>query len=285
MELDPLRTRAARAASERALVRVVHHYDARPEFVVLGGLVPELLCARSGLRHAGTTDVDVQVDLEIAAGAINAVRLEQALHMAEFAPLNGTVWRWVDGGRGAHGIQAVVKFELLADLTSERAESTVRFLDCEQLGAVNLRGTGYAARDVIVQSLSADIDGTAHTVEVNVTGPAGFLLAKASAAHSRRKPKDWYDLAFVLLHNDLGGPEQAAAAVAARFPDGLTGSVRTALDDLLGNFATPTAQGPQAYAEQMLVDHPEFDSTTLASDAMLAVGAFHRALFPAGRPD
>jgi len=40
---DAERSRAARAASERALVRVVHHYGARPEFVVLGGLVPELL--------------------------------------------------------------------------------------------------------------------------------------------------------------------------------------------------------------------------------------------------
>ena len=33
-----------------------------PEFVVLGGLVPELLCAASEFQHAGTTDVDVQVD-------------------------------------------------------------------------------------------------------------------------------------------------------------------------------------------------------------------------------
>ena len=35
-ELD--RTRAARQAAEAALVRVVHHYGARPEFVVLGEL-------------------------------------------------------------------------------------------------------------------------------------------------------------------------------------------------------------------------------------------------------
>ena len=37
------RTRAARAAAERALIRVVHHYGGRPEFVVIGGLVPDLL--------------------------------------------------------------------------------------------------------------------------------------------------------------------------------------------------------------------------------------------------
>ena len=51
---DPPRTRAARAAAERALIRIVHHYGARPEFVVLGGLVPELLCSSSAFNDAGT---------------------------------------------------------------------------------------------------------------------------------------------------------------------------------------------------------------------------------------
>jgi hypothetical protein len=83
---DPPRSRAARAAAESALVRVVHHYGSRPEFVLLGGLVPELLCTGSIFQHAGTTDVDVQVNLEIACGAVNSARLEQALKNAEFEP-------------------------------------------------------------------------------------------------------------------------------------------------------------------------------------------------------
>jgi hypothetical protein len=58
------RSRQARLAAEQALVRVVHHYGGRPEFVVLGGLVPELLCSGSARQHAGTTDIDVQVNLE-----------------------------------------------------------------------------------------------------------------------------------------------------------------------------------------------------------------------------
>jgi len=41
------RSRIARAAAESALVRVVHHYGERPGFVVLGVLVPELLCSTS----------------------------------------------------------------------------------------------------------------------------------------------------------------------------------------------------------------------------------------------
>jgi hypothetical protein len=83
---DTLRSRAARKAAEAALVRVVHHYGGRPEFVVLGGLVPELLCTGSELHHAGTTDVDVQVNLEIECGSVNTSRLERALRNADFEP-------------------------------------------------------------------------------------------------------------------------------------------------------------------------------------------------------
>ena len=91
----PLRSRAAREAAERALVRIVHHYGERPEFVVLGGLVPELLCAESGFQHAGTIDIDVQVDLEIACGAVNTARLERALRASGFTPEDARIWRWV----------------------------------------------------------------------------------------------------------------------------------------------------------------------------------------------
>jgi hypothetical protein len=54
---DPARSREARGLAERALVRLVKEYGAVPEFVLLGGLVPELLCSRASHSHVGTTDV------------------------------------------------------------------------------------------------------------------------------------------------------------------------------------------------------------------------------------
>ena len=146
----PPRSRAARETAEAALLHIVRHYGERPEFVV--GLVPELLCAGSAFQHAGTTDVDVQVDPEIACGAVNAVRLERALRNAGFVPERGRPWRWSTGRNSA---AAVVKFELLADLRDEPAETTVTFDACENPGALNLRGTGFAARDVEVRELHA----------------------------------------------------------------------------------------------------------------------------------
>ena len=187
MDAEIPRSRQARAAAEAALVRVVHHYGSRPEFVVLGGLVPELLCTTGRYTHAGTTDIDVQVDLEIAAGSVNTGRLERALRNAEFVPDGQYRWRWVTTGPPPN---AVVKFELLADLDDSPAGATVAFDDCDQLAAANLRGTGFAARDITVRELRARIGGDLLVAEVNVTGLAGFLLAKVAAARSRRKLKD-----------------------------------------------------------------------------------------------
>lgn len=270
------RSRIARAAAESAMVRVAHHYGSRPEFVLLGGLVPELLCTLSDARHAGTIDVDVQVDLEIACGAANGERLERALRNAEFEPDTSRVWCW---RTDRDGTTAVVKFELLADRDDVAAGATLQFDDCDALGALNLRGTGFAARDVVVHKLTARVgDDTLH-VEINTAGLAGFLLAKIRAARERQLPKDWYDVAFVLLHNDAGGPEAAALRVREVFGTDLVGETLTALNELLANFNDPGSQGPRAYARQMIIDHPDQDGGTLAADAVVAVATFRRVVF------
>ena len=179
-------------------------------------------------------------------------------------------WRWrAAGPSGA----TIVRFALLADIDSAPAGSSVHFEGCDSLGAANLRGTGFASRDLTIRQLRARVGGVEQVAEVYVTGLAGFLLAKCAAAHARRMAKDWYDIAFVLLHNDAGGPEAAARAVFDRFGTELA-RVRTALADLAANFANPDAQGPRAYARQMAIDHPEVGRATALADAVVAVESF-----------
>jgi hypothetical protein len=236
-----------------ALVRVAHHYGGRPEFVLLGGLLPALLCSSSESRHAGTTDVDVQVDLEIARGSVDARRLERALRA---------------------GSPTVIKFELLADLDDQPNEAVIEFDDCDQLGAVNLRGTGYASQDTVIHKISANDHGTLRQADINVTGLAGFLLAKMAAAHGRRKAKDGYDIAFVLLNNDHGNPSAAAVRVTEVFGPSIVHAIRTQVLDLQANFADADAQGTLAYVNQITLDHPDLDKDIAAADAQLAVEAF-----------
>ena len=182
------------------------------------------------MRHAGTTDVDVQVDLEIAAGAVNTVRLERALVNAEFKADPSRVWRWETE---ADGHNVVAKFELLADLDGEPAGAVVHFDECDVLGAVNVRGTGFAARDYSSLTLQSRIGGVDYEVGVNITGIAGFPIAKAAAARSRRAGEG-------LVRNRLRSTAQLLRRSGVRrrvtsehFRHDLVGSVRTALDDLL----------------------------------------------------
>lgn len=266
---EPGRSTTARQAAELALLRVAHHYGGRPEFVLLGGLVPGILCAGSDFRHAGTTDVDVQVNLEIARGSVDARRLEGALRNAEFEPGGEHIWRW-----RLAGSPTVIKFELLADLDDQPNEAVIEFDDCDQLGAVNLRGTGFASQDTVIHRISANDHGTLRQAEINVTGLAGFLLAKMAAAQGRRKGKDWYDIAFVLLNNYYGGPAASAQRVTELFGPSIANAIHTQLIDLRANFADPAAQGTVAYVSQITLDHPDIDQEVAAADAQLAVAAF-----------
>ena len=108
---------------EIALVRWVHAYGTIPEVVLLGGLVPDLVCSKAALAHVGTTDIDVQVDLEIADGSGNAKRIEVALKAAGFVPDSAKVWTWSDPSTAS----ATVKVEFLTDLEDAPTESTVEF--------------------------------------------------------------------------------------------------------------------------------------------------------------
>ncbi len=164
--------------------------------------------------------------------------------------------------------------------TSDQASGRyIKFDACDELGAVNLRGTRFASLDVERMTLRSVIKGVNTEVEIRVSGLAGFLLAKCAAAHSRRKPKDWYDIAYVLIHNDHGGPLEAGELVLRRFGSELE-TMRTSLDDLMSNFETVDAQGPEAYSSQILVDHPDQDEVSLRADAVTAVAQFWDLLQP-----
>jgi Nucleotidyl transferase AbiEii toxin, Type IV TA system len=267
---DPVRSRRARDLAERALVRLIHAYGVIPEFVLIGGLVPDLLCRTAARPHQGTTDVDVQVDLEIQGGSVNSERLERALTDCGFTPDSQKIWRW----RDKSAPELVVKIEFLADLADVADHITVSFDGCESLGAVNLRGTGFAARDWTLHSITSTIDGEQATVQLRVATLPAYLLAKTHAAHGRGLPKDWYDIAYVLLHNDAGGPSAAAQQVVERFAPDLVGATATALGELSANFDNANAQGSFAFATTMVGLHPDLDFDVLANDAVAAVRDF-----------
>ena len=271
---DPIRSRRARDLAQRALVRLVRAYGDVPEFVLLGGLVPDLLCRTAASSHQGTTDVDVQVDLEIQGGSVNSERMERALKDCGFTPDPQRVWRWRDETEPG----LVVKIEFLVDLDDVADHATVSFDGCESLGALNLRGTGFAAKDWTLHTITSTVGDRMATVRLRVATLPAYLFAKTHAAQGRNLPKDWYDIAFVLLHNDGGGPFEAARLTVDRFGKDLVAATETAIGELSANFVDAAAQGSVAYATTMMDLHPDLDFDVLANDAAAAVAIFVAAL-------
>jgi hypothetical protein len=113
-------------------------------------------------------------------------------------------------------------------------------------------------------------------MELRVTGPLAFLMAKIDALRGRDKPKDAYDIVW-LIESWPGGPVAAAASFAQR-PAYRRPEVAVALDSVRDAFAAPDRIGARSYAR--------FVATAVRGEAQLArraVGAI--AEFIAALPD
>ncbi|HUU00372.1 MAG TPA: hypothetical protein VM425_02925 [Myxococcota bacterium] len=276
LELDTERNRAARRRSEDALVALLHELgDFDPPLIVLGGLVPDMLTRDQDTpvpKHLGTTDVDVLIDFQTAADA-DLSPIENALVRLGFAPQAGSDgWRWVGKIGGTP-----IKLEFLCELDNQPANIVIRPAGCKQLGAANLRGTGYVREDWTTEVITGTVaDGKTATVKARFAGLCGYLLAKATAVRERGEEKDYYDFAYVLIYNRLGGPANAAQALQkSRFGDRLE-SVRlaTVWGEIADRYGAPDRFGPAGYAAQSLQVDPASNDSLKRRDAVAAVREF-----------
>jgi hypothetical protein len=275
---DEQRSPAARARAETALVRLLHEMgDEAPFLVVLGGLVPAVLARdTTGVipEHLGTTDVDVLLVSQIDPGADLGV-VERALEALQFKPDPGQDgWRW----QGSIG-STLVRIEFLCDLDEYREGESIRPNGSHRLGAANLRGTGYVAHDFEWEDMTGALaDGTAVQISVRFAGLQGYLLSKCVALRSRAATKDYYDLAYVLLHNRAGGPEDAAQALRVGPLTSALGPLQSTFLEVRERYRDTSDIGPRAYAEQAIQVDPQAPEPELRADAVDAVQRFFTAL-------
>lgn len=117
-------------------------------------------------------------------------------------------------------------------------------------------------------------DGTEIGVRARFAGLQGYLLSKCVAVRSRAAPKDYYDFAYVLLHNRAGGPEEAAGLLlGGTLADELTG-LRSTFVEVRERYGRPADIGPRSYAEQAVQVDPDADAGLLRADAVDAVQRF-----------
>jgi hypothetical protein len=271
------RSPAARQRAEAALVRLAWELrDDDPLLVVLGGLVPHVLAEHEqGIipEHLGTTDIDILLITQVDTDA-NLSAVERALAQLEFGPTDSDGWRW----RGVvDGSPAIVEF--LCDLPEYREGEYIRPRGCEKLAAVNLRGTGYVARDFQWRDLFGELpDGTPVKVRVRFAGLGGYLLSKCVAVRTRGAEKDYYDLVYVLAHNRAGGPEAAAQELVEGSLSDAVAHLRSTLLEVRERYRETTDPGPRGYALQASQVELDADERLLRADAVDIVQRFCTAI-------
>jgi hypothetical protein len=273
---DLERSPAARLLAEKALLRLIvalGNHDI--PIVVLGGLVPEVLARDQqppAPQHLGTTDVDVHLGLSLQLDAAHDLRaLEDALQVADFSPDETTGgWRWITRVEGAR-----VKIEFLCELDDQPEEAIVTPVGCNRLTAVSLRGTSYVTEDFEWEELSGDLPGgTRVTQRVRFAGLEGYLMSKVHVAWRRGLAKDYYDLVYTLLYNRLGGPREAADALAGgKFRDRIKLATGP-WPEMRARFTHANDIGPQSYADQAAQADPTTDHAQARQDAVAAVADF-----------
>lgn len=279
---------------ERTLVTLLRGLGPWKTGVYLaGGLIPRYLISRTPEAgaappaHAGTTDVDLVLDLRVLATVDAYRRLEQNLKALGFE--RGTneegqaqhfSWRKPVGG----GITVVV--DLLRDAEVPEGGQVLALPGERRLSALKIPGAHLVVADHVEVALTAILldDRGVATETVRVANIVPFIVLKALAYEDRLEEKDAYDLVYCLMHYG-GGPEDVAAQFRnrlVRWPN--EPLLARAVDILRASFASdpatpgPRKDGPTSYA-RFLADpgRRELDARR-RQDAAAVVELFLREL-------
>lgn len=234
-------------AAKSVLIEVWNVLGAfREDMVLIGGWVPELHYPGDG--HVGSLDVDLAISPNATRGnAYDSVRarLVQALYWQKQAPTR--FYRNVPGAREA------VKVDVVTRQYSAGGKSDTTLVD--ELAVNGLRGVDLAfecSQTIEISGLMPD--GSENVVRVRIVRPEAFILIKAFAMDERKKPKDAYDIAFVLRHYR---PSLQDLAQRMR-PLLATGLGSEAWSILQSKFKTLDSVGPQ-WASEVAADEAGFD--------------------------
>lgn len=186
---------------------------------LIGGLAPRYLIALPSDEevrqpHAGTTDVDIVLDLDMLAEVEAYRRLEENLKALGF--VRGTneegnpqhySWRKPIG----QGITIVV--DLLCDASVEEGGQVARLAGERRLSALKIPGAHLAIEDYVEVEITAELldERGVATERVRVANIVPFIVLKALAYDDRLEQKDAYDLIYCLMYYQTGPTDVAAA--------------------------------------------------------------------------
>lgn len=213
------------AACERALVTLLSAFGTLKSTVrLIGGLVPRYLTPERPPEvpaHAGTSDLDVVLNIEVLADGEGYASLASQLKARGFSRhtnVDGvaTAWRWkrqVD-----EHLYVVVDF--LRDKKDGDPAKAVA-IDGERVSAMPISYAGIVHDWYLEREIGAELlDGAGFSNEkIRFADVPAFIILKALAFDDRGENKDAADLIHVLRY--AGTPEEVAELFVERHASGL----------------------------------------------------------------
>ena len=229
---------------ERVLVTLLRGLGPLKRCVFLiGGLTPRYLVKGRPPEvpaHAGTSDIDVVVDMAILADTEAYATLEKNLKGMKFERAenengNKVSWRWKV--RTGHGTTIVLEF-----LAYDAEKAGGRVTELKTAGNVSAMNIPHA--DIVFelhdqQSVTAQLldEGGEVTETISHANRVSFTCLKALAFDDRGERKDAHDLVYCLEHGE-GGIDAAVAEFAAAAEGRHRDVIVTALQRLQQRFGS-----------------------------------------------
>jgi len=239
-------------ACNSVLLELIHILgEFRGSMVLVGGGAPPFLLPHVADQYVGTMDIDLALNInDEPEGTYARFRDTLLRHGYEEGEQPYIFFRDVPAADGSN-IRVEVDFLAAEYGGTGRGHRTQRFDDARPRKA---RGCDLAFTDYIEVEVKGSLPGGGKdTQTIKVTGLAPFLVMKAIALNGRLKPKDAWDIYFVVSKYE-GGVE----AIAESFRPLLSNSlVKEALTNLRKLFESVEHIGPRLVSDFEEIDDQE----------------------------
>lgn len=239
-------------ACNSVLLELIHILgEFRGSMVLVGGGAPPFLLPHVADQYVGTMDIDLALNInDEPEGTYARFRDTLLRHGYEEGEQPYIFFRDVPAADGSN-IRVEVDFLAAEYGGTGRGHRTQRFDDARPRKA---RGCDLAFADYIEVEVKGSLPGGGKDSQtIKVTGLAPFLVMKAIALNGRLKPKDAWDIYFVISKYE-GGVE----AIAESFRPLLSNSlVKEALINLRKFFESVEHIGPRLISDFEEIDDRE----------------------------
>lgn len=267
-EFDPLKVSACRSV----LVEVVHILgDYVDDMAIVGGWVPALLIEGAAEEHAASMDVDLALNQEKiseeAYATINKILTQHGYRQNSEKNAQFKYFKDVT----VEGQTFTIELDLLTGEYGGETGKSRRHESIQDVRALKARGADLVFDRTKTITVTGELpnEGGTDTVTCKIAGVVPFIVMKGIVLARRKKPKDAYDIEYVLRYYP-GGIDAIVDLISSDLENRL---VQEALTNIAQKFESVEHVGPTSVAAFLGIDDKE-EQMRIKRRAFEAVQAF-----------